>query len=297
MPAFFCNHCTIMTRMKIDISAEKNISYENFPVGSWLLPKVLRIHILTFYNFARAADDIADAINIDANAKQQKLNRFSAGITKNNSEYIKPVEALDMARSLSETNISKKYCLDLLAAFKQDIRKNRYNNWQELINYCQLSAAPVGRYLIDLHGGFRNQNSSSYLGPDALCIALQILNHIQDCREDFQKLNRIYIPLDFMKVSKVTEEHLNTDKISPELRACLNNILDKIEALITEATQFPKELNSSRLAMESHIIIKIAFELSKKLRKFDPLHSRVKLSKLAYVKCFVLGTLKGLTKC
>ena len=285
-----------MTKRKKDISSQKNISNENFPVGSWLLPKVLRSHILIFYNFARAADNIADATNIDSSEKYQKLNLFFEGITRKNSGNIMPEEVLKMVKSLKETNISEKHCLDLLAAFKQDVKKNRYNNWQELVDYCHLSAAPVGRYMIDLHGGFRNQKSNNYAGPDALCTALQVLNHLQDFQDDFQKLNRIYLPLDMMKNRNATIDHLKADVMPSELRHCLNDILDKIDVLIIETTEFPKKLNSLRLAMESQIIINIATKLSNKLRKLDPTRSRVKLSKFAYIKCFLKGTFAALRK-
>ena len=232
MPAFFCNHCTIMLDSNLEISSGKNISYENFPVASWLLPKALRLHIITFYNFARAADDIADAVDINPDEKTRKLKQFSDGITKTNPEHTSPLPAMKMAESLQKTNISGGYCLNLLAAFKQDVTKNRYLNWQELIDYCHLSAAPVGRYMINLHGGFRDQTSHDYKGSDALCIALQILNHLQDCREDFELLNRVYLPLDIIRAHNATLDHLIADEITPELRNCLNNILDNVDALI-----------------------------------------------------------------
>jgi len=296
MLAFFCNHRIIMLNSNLKISSGKNISYENFPVGSWLLPRALRRHIITFYNFARAADDIADAANIDPDEKDRKLNQFIEGVTKTNSEDGLPLNALQMAKSLRETNISEKHCLDLLSAFKQDVRKIRYNNWQELIDYCHLSAAPVGRYMIDLHGGFRNGTSNDYKESDALCTALQILNHLQDCREDFQLLNRVYLPLDMMKRRNATVDHLTASAISSTLRDCVDDMLDSIDILIAEAGEFPLKLKSLRLGMESQIIINIAIKLSKKLRKSDPILATVKLSKFTYIRCFILGGVRALIR-
>ena len=297
MPAFFCNHCTIMLDSNLEISSGKNISYENFPVASWLLPKALRLHIITFYNFARAADDIADAVDINPGEKIRKLKQFSDGITKTNPEHTPPLPAMKMAESLRKTNISEIYCLNLLVAFKQDITKNRYHTWQELIDYCHLSAAPVGRYMIDLHGGFRDHASHEYKGSDALCTALQILNHLQDCREDFELLNRVYLPLDMIKTHNVTLSHLIASELSPELRNCLNEMLDNIDTLLTISKEFPSKLSNFRLAMESQIIINVAIQLSKKLRKWDPIKSRVKISALNYIKCFICGSLKVLLRC
>ena len=263
-----------MMDSNLEISSGKNISYENFPVASWLLPKALRLHIITFYNFARAADDIADAVNINPDEKNRKLKEFSDGITKTNPKHTLPLPVMRMAKSLQQTNVSHVYCLNLLEAFKQDVIKNRYQNWQELIDYCHLSAVPVGRYMINLHGGFRDQASHNYNGSDALCTALQILNHLQDCREDFELLNRVYLPLEIIKTHNATLDHLIADEMSPELRGCLNNILDNVDALITISQKFPSKLNNLWLGMESQIIINVAIQLSKKLRKYDPIKSR-----------------------
>jgi squalene synthase HpnC len=286
-----------MIDSKLEISSGKNISHENFPVGSWLLPRALRPHILTFYNFARAADDIADTANIDPDERNRQLDQFIEGITKTNSEHTLPLKPIQMAKSLAETNVSKEYCLDLLTAFKQDVTKNRYHNWQELIDYCRLSAAPVGRYMIDLHGGFRDRTPNNYKASDALCAALQILNHLQDCREDFESLNRVYLPTDMMKNHNVTLDHLTANKISSELRACLDEMLDGIDILLSEAKEFPTQLNNLRLGMESQIIINIAIQLSGKLRKSDPINTPVKLSMLTYIGCFISGSLRILIRC
>ncbi len=286
-----------MLDTSVDISSGKNISYENFPVGSWLLPRALRPHIKTFYNFARVADDIADAENIDSDEKIAKLRQFEKVIIGDQSSSSPPPEAIQMAKSLEETNISEQYCLNLITAFKQDAIKNRYKNWQELIDYCQLSAAPVGRYMVDLHGGFREDLLANYRESDALCIALQILNHLQDCKDDYRLLNRVYLPLDIIRNRNASLKDLLDNKISPTLRDCLNDILDNVDTLIAEATPLPVNLKSPRLKMESQIIINIACQLSNKLRKTDPLNSRVKLSKFSYTTSFITGALKSLIRC
>jgi len=286
-----------MVDTSINISSGKNISYENFPVGSWLLPRALRPHVRTFYNFARVADDIADAENVVPEEKVAKLRQFEQAITGDHSSGSPPPEALQMAKSLEETNISEQYCLNLITAFKQDATKNRYKNWQELIDYCQLSAAPVGRYMIDLHGGFREGLLVNYKASDALCNALQILNHLQDCKDDCRLLNRVYLPLDIIDNRNATLEDLMDNQTSPALRACLDDILDNVDRLIVESASLPKGLKSPRLRMESQIIISIAYRLSKKLRKSDPLISRVKLSKFSYTASFITGALRSLSRC
>jgi squalene synthase HpnC len=281
-----------MSNKIIDVSSRKNIAYENFPVGSWLLPVHLRPHIATFYHFARAADDIADTTHLSPSSKISNLRQFELTISGKLSGNTAPKIALQMAASLEKTKISSRHCTDLLTAFKQDAAKLRYNNWQELIDYCQLSAAPVGRYLVDLHGGFRNKSNDNYRSSDALCAALQILNHIQDCQDDYNTLGRVYLPLDMMKSHNVVIENLGAPSISVELRAYINAILDGVDRLIVKAEKLPINLRSRRLAMESQVIINIAHCLSLKLRKNDPILAHVKLSKPTYLRCFIMGALK-----
>jgi hydroxysqualene synthase len=276
----------------LDISSGKDIAYENFPVGSWLLPAALRPHIATFYHFARAADDIADAPDLSPDDKLAGLEQYEEALVGKLSEPSAPPKALRMKQSLHETKVSSQHCHDLLAAFTQDATKSRYNTWQELIDYCQLSAAPVGRYLIDLHGGSQN----GYGPSDALCAALQILNHLQDCQDDVQTMDRVYLPLDMMANRKTTIEDLTVTAITPELRACLDDILDGVDALMVDAAALPSGLKSWRLAMESQAIINIANKLSKKLRSNDPIAAPVKLSKPTYLTCCVLGVLKSLIR-
>lgn len=273
-----------------DISSGKDIAYENFPVGSWLLPANLRSHIATFYHFARAADDIADAPELSPEVKINRLDEYERALTGLLTGGQAPPKALSMAASLTETQTTHQHCLDLLAAFKQDATKLRYDNWQELIDYCQLSAAPVGRYLLDLHGGSRD----GYGPSDALCNALQILNHLQDCKDDYQTLDRVYLPSDILARHGSKIEDLKATESTPGLRQSLDKILDGVDELMQEASKLPAGLLSRRLAMESQAIINIANQLSRKLRQNDPIKSRIELSKPQYLMCCLTGILKAL---
>ena len=283
-----------MNTSTVEVSSGKDTAYENFPVGSWLLPAKLRPHIATFYHFARAADDIADSPDLASEEKILRLDQFEEGLSNKSSGETPPPQAGLMAASLIATNVTPSHCLDLLAAFKQDATKTRYANWQELIDYCQLSAAPVGRYLIDLHGGFKVGDQAGYEPSDALCAALQILNHLQDCREDYQELDRVYLPADILAHNKAKIEDLTATKATPSLRNCLNEILAGVDELMRKAAALPTGLKSTRLAMESQAIINIANRLSRKLRQNDPIQGKVKLSKIEYITCCISGALGSL---
>ncbi len=273
-----------------EISSGKDIAYENFPVGSWLLPAHLRPHIATFYHFARAADDIADSADLSAEDKITRLDQYQRAINNELTGNTAPEKAARMADSLTETKTTPQYCVDLLAAFKQDATKHRYQNWPELINYCELSAAPVGRYLLDLHGGSKD----GYGPSDALCVALQILNHLQDCQDDYQTLDRVYLPLEILVKHGTGVDELTASAATASLRHVFDDILDRVDELMREAARLPAGLNNRRLAMESQIIINVANRLSQKLRHNDPLKNRVELSKPQYLLCFVSGALQAL---
>jgi squalene synthase HpnC len=272
-----------------DISSGKDVAYENFPVGSWLLPARLRPPIAIFYAFARATDDVADSPMLSATEKIDRLNGYERALLGGEQDDETYAKAHAMRRSLAETKTSARHCVDLLAAFKQDATKLRYKNWAELIGYCQLSAAPVGRYLIDLHGGAED----NYVSSDALCIALQILNHLQDVRADYLDLDRVYLPTGWFaeEGSNVTE--LRAHQSSPAMRRILDRALDGVDELLETAGAVGTAIVNTRLAMEAEVIYAIARTLAAKLRRHDPLGPRVVLSRGQYVRCGVAGVARA----
>ena len=271
----------------IKIPSGKDANSENFPVGSWLLPARLRPHVACFYAFARAADDIADNPDLSPDEKIKRLDVFEATLLGGSQNSQK---TMWMAASLKQTGITPQHCLDLLAAFRRDAIKSRYDDWLDLMAYCRLSAAPVGRYLIDLHGG----SKLGYWPSDSLCAALQLINHLQDCGDDYRTLNRVYLPMDWMAEAGVDAGDLAANKASPALRQVMDWTLDGINALLLDAQTLPGQLYSGRLALESSVIIQIARTLSKRLRQDDPLSGRVELTATQLATCSVKGIISGL---
>lgn len=263
----------------------KDEAYENFPVGSWLLPRPLRPHVAVFYAFARAIDDVADSAALTPEEKIARLDGFERAVLGQGAETPAFSKGHAMCRTLHRTGITPRHCLDLINAFKQDAIKNRYATWSELIDYCMRSAAPVGRFLLDLHGGSRE----GYGPADALCNALQVINHLQDCQEDFRVLDRVYLPVDWMAEAGTSVEALDETAASPALRQVLDRTLDGVAALLDEAASLPAGLRSRRLAMESGAILDIAWTLMGRLRREDPLAGRIALSKAHYVLCCARG--------
>lgn len=262
----------------------KGASDENFPVGSLLLPARLRPHISLFYAYARAIDDIADNPQLSSGEKLARLEGFARAIQGDTDDpaYAKGVA---IRKSLNAAGISVQHCLDLISAFKQDAVKHRYEDWGELISYCDRSAAPVGRYFLDLHGESRD----GYPAADALCNALQIINHLQDCKSDYLTLDRVYLPMNWMTEAGAEVRDLASDAATPEVRRVLDRCLDGVEALLTRARVLPPSLRSRRLAMESAAIVRIAQSLTDMLRRRDPIAGRVQLGKGEFLWCCVRG--------
>lgn len=265
----------------VETPSGKDEAYENFPVGSWLLPAAARPHVAAFYAFARAIDDIADTPSLPASEKIARLQGFEDAVTGREAREPAFATGHRMRDTLRVTGISPQHCVDLIAAFKQDAVKTRYETWEDLLGYCILSAAPVGRFLLDLHGGSRD----GYGPSDALCMALQVINHLQDCQDDYRTLDRVYLPGDWMAREGTEVAALDHSVCSPAMRRVLDRCLDATAELMTEARRLPVGLRSRRLAMESAAIVTIADRLVALLRRRDPLAGRVALTKAGYLWC------------
>ncbi len=272
----------------VETPSGKSAGDENFPVGSWLLPARLRPHIACFYGFARAIDDIADNPDLAPEDKVARLDAFEAALTGAKADDPAYRKAHSLRRSLRETGVTAEHGVDLLSAFKQDATKLRYRDWDDLIDYCNRSAAPVGRYLLDLHG----DSGAGYPASDALCNALQVINHLQDCKQDYLDLDRVYLPLEWFERSGATVAELAAAKASPGVRAVLDLALDGVEVLLAQARALPGGLLSRRLAMESAAILAIAERLTELLRRRDPLAERVELSRPQFLVCCLRGVLR-----
>jgi squalene synthase HpnC len=258
---------------------------ENFPVASWLIHPRHRAPIMAFYNFVRTADDIADHATMPADEKLATLDRLDAVLAgKGDGELV----AVTLRTILAERNLSPKHAQDLLAAFKLDVTKLRYRDWDDLIGYCSLSAMPVGRFVCDVHG----ESRAVWPANDALCAALQIINHLQDCQKDYQNLDRVYIPLDALAPYGLNVEALGEPRASPALLHCLHTLAEKTEWLLSESNVFADLIADRRLALEVSVINTLAHRLTHILMQRDPLSERVHLGMPAVAGLSALALLK-----
>jgi farnesyl-diphosphate farnesyltransferase len=246
---------------------------ENFPVGSMLIARKYRDPIHKFYNFARNADDIADSPILSAQDKLTRLNVME-DVLLGRSQTGSP-SALALRASLAETGVTSKHATDLLIAFRLDTTKLRYQTIDELYYYCNYSAVPVGRYVLDLHG----ESHVCYSPSDALCMSLQVLNHMQDCAKDLAELDRCYIPQVLLDHFGASTADLRLPAETAALRRVFITLLDRIDRMNFAASELPEIVRNPRLRLETAIIHGLAKRLARRLVHNDPLAKRVKLHK------------------
>jgi squalene synthase HpnC len=268
-----------------ELRSGKTSCDENFPVASWIIRKKHRPVIRAFYEFVRVADDIADHPGLAAQEKLTCLDRLEASLSGETD--IEP-QGVRLRGHLLVRKLTNRHALDLLRAFRQDIGKLRYDNWDELIAYCTLSAMPVGRFVLDVHGEPR----STWPKSDALCAALQIINHLQDCAADYRRLNRVYLPLSLFAANGLTVEALGAPRASPRLLLCIRALAEQTAALLQQSTGLAAQIHNARLATEVSAIQTLAARLIKILQRRDPLSEPVHLTRTSLLWTGAHGALR-----
>jgi farnesyl-diphosphate farnesyltransferase len=260
--------------VSVEVPSGKDKGDENFPVGSLLIRRALRPHVHAFYAFARQADDVADSATLAADEKIARLDRMEAVLLGRAPDAGAP-SAARLRGSLAETGVTARHSQDLLAAFRQDATKRRYASWTELLDYCRLSAMPVGRHVLDLHG----EAPATYAPSDPLCAALQVVNHLQDLALDLAHLDRCYVPLDLLDAAGARVEDLAGPALTSALRRVVDAVLDETDTLNRAGAALPGVVRDRRLRTECAVISGLARRLAARLRREDPLAGRVKLGR------------------
>jgi squalene synthase HpnC len=243
---------------------------ENFPVASWIIHPRHRALILAFYNFVRTADDIADHASLGEQDKLGYLDLLEAELLGQGDSQ---PEAVNLRRALAARSMPPRHALDVLIAFRMDVSKLRYENWDEVIHYCRYSAMPVGRFMLDVHG----ESTSTWAASDALCAGLQINNHLQDCGKDYRNLNRVYLPRDALAAAGASVEELGGARASPALLQCLHSLAGRTEMLLDEGRSLSAGVRDFRLGLEISVIQAFADRIVRLLKVRDPLSERVHL--------------------
>lgn len=194
--------------------------YENFPVGSWLLPKAARVHLRRIYAFARTADDLADE------------HRDAAALAAFRSDFLRHLDAgakdvplfVDLRDTIDRCRLDRSLFTDLLDAFAQDLVRRRYDR-PALLDYCRRSANPVGRLVLRVCG---HANPALDALSDRICTGLQLLNHLQDLGADLRDRDRIYFPEEDLRRFGVTEVQLRAPHADGAVRALVSAWADHV---------------------------------------------------------------------
>jgi squalene synthase HpnC len=278
-----------MTITAAEARSGKGHRDENFPVASRLIHPRFRAPILAFYEFVRTADDIADHATLPAPEKLALIDRLEANLLGKADDD--PV-GVALRSQLTARELSARHAQDLLTAFRMDVTKLRYADWDDLIGYCAYSAMPVGRFVLDVHG----ESRAIWPANDALCAALQIINHLQDCGKDYRDLDRVYIPQDALAQAGATVKELDRDHASPALLHCIHQLAHRTGALLRDSRPFSNSIRDGRLALEVAVIQTLAERLVALLARRDPLSQRVHLGKSGVAGFGLLGLLWGATR-
>lgn len=258
--------------------------YENFPVASFLLPKPLRRPIAAIYAFARTADDIADEGELSNSGRLQQLELLNMGLeslhqagTNNifNDVPFRTIQNLPYIFAALQDSIQKyklpiQLLFDLLQAFKQDVVKSSYQNYEEVLEYCQYSANPIGRLLLYLT---KNDTEENLLASDAICTALQLINFLQDINPDLVQRNRCYLPQDEMKQSLITLESLKNKHNTEELQKLIQRQLIRISDLLIQGRPLALRLKG-RFGFEIRLILACAHLMVRKLQSRSNVFAR-----------------------
>jgi squalene synthase HpnC len=272
-----------------DLRSGKTYRDENFPVASWIIHRRHRALILAFYNFVRTADDIADHATLGERDKLAYLDLLEAGLLGQGDSQ---PEAVNLRHALAERSMPPRHALDVLIAFRMDVTKLRYENWDEVIQYCRYSAMPVGRFMLDVHG----ESTSTWAASDALCAGLQVNNHLQDCAKDYRNLNRVYLPRDALAAAGASVEDLGAERASAPLLQCLHSLAGRTEVLLNESKSLGAEVKDFRLGLEISVIQSFADKIVRLLKVRDPLSQTVHLGPLELLAYSVGGMAGEMTR-
>ena len=271
-----------------DLRSGKTHRNENFPVASWLIQSRHRAPILAFYEFVRTADDIADHATLPAQQKLDLLDGLEAELIEGHGGN---AHAAALRNALASHGLSPQHAQDILKAFRLDVTKRRYTDWNDLMAYCAYSAMPVGRFVLDVHG----ESRTTWHASDSICATLQIINHLQDCGEDYRNLDRVYVPLEALEAVGLGVEALGEPQASPPLRRCFAGLADRAATLLDKGKTLSGLTEDWRLGLEISVIHALAGRLVGLLAAHDPLSENTHLGKLDAAFVSLLAVLKGVS--
>ncbi len=259
-----------------------------------LFPGAVRPHLRAFGRFVRLADAIADDTFLMTAEKVTRLTALELALQGTASpQWSVEAHAIadELRASLQRTGLPVDYLQDILQAYRGDATGQVSQTWAELMHYCRLAAAPIGRYMLQLAGEDLGQCGAA---SDALCAALRILKQLRDCKDPAVHYNRLGIPRAYLDDAMITAAHLRAPAAKGQTRAVIDRVLDGIDRLLEQASPLPALIRDDGLATHAAIVLCRARKLAHKFRKRDPLRERVGLTPWQRILCRWLAKLRVL---
>jgi squalene synthase HpnC len=263
---------------------------ENFPVASVLIAPQYRAPIMAFYDFVRAADDISDHASLAPQQKLDLLERLDNALMNRGPDE---AVAARLREECKARKLDPQHARDLITAFMRDVTYLRYRDWDDLIDYCRYSAMPVGRFVCDAHG---EDPSRVWEANDALCAALQVINHLQDCGKDYRDLDRVYVTAEALEAHGGVVEMLGEARAPAPLLAAIRDLNRKTAGLLDQSRIFADLIDDTRLAMEVGAIQALAEKLVARLAVADPLRDKVHAGKFGFALAGARGAMGALLR-
>lgn len=281
-----------MTELELTYSKARELTefhYENFPVASFLIPKHLRDDVAIIYWFARTADNIADEEVMTDQKRIELLNEFETSLLKIKDGRYECDFFEALATTINRRNLSLELFSDLLSSFRQDVTKKRYNNFNEVLDYCSRSANPIGRLILQLFG---IKDEEAFYYSDKICTALQLTNFYQDTNGDY-KIGRIYFPLDELVKYEIPENQFENSKINDNFRSLVRYNVERTGVLFEEGKLLYRFLNG-RLKLEIKWTVAGGEKILEKIRdnNYDVLNFRPVLTKKDFLMIFIRSLFK-----
>ncbi len=262
--------------------------YENFPVASSLISSKLRKHVACLYAFARIADDFSDEPEYEG-VRRERLLEWRENLRSLNQKTPTHPVFIALKETLKDLHLPLQPFDDLLDAFLQDTVKNRYQNFDEVLDYCRRSANPVGRIVLMIHG-YRDEELFKL--SDSICTGLQLANFWQDISVDLKK-DRIYIPQEDFARFSYSEADLRMGVVNERFRDLMKFEISRVCQIFEQGQSLPQKL-SWPLSWEIRLTLLGGRQILKKVRKqnYNTLKARPSLSKWDWIPLLLRAVLR-----
>ncbi|MGF1641783.1 MAG: squalene/phytoene synthase family protein [Rhodospirillales bacterium] len=280
----------------MDIRFEARPGDVDFSLMPELFAAPLQPTIRAFGHFVRIADGIADDPTLGRDDKAAWLRAMAAVLDGDDGADLPAVAreaSVTLREGMAATGVSAIHARHLLEAFEGDVSGARIETWNDLLAYCRLAAAPIGRFMLELAS-----EDVSVCGPssDALCAALRILKRLRDCKHPSRIYSRLCIPEQFMRDAFITTFHLEAPSAKGQTRAVIDRVLDGVERLLHEAAPLPGLMRSRSLGIHAATVLCRARKLTRRFRQQDPFNRLVGLSRGERLTCKWISTIRGMLR-